>query len=138
MNTQPFDFVEAVAKCRHASEAQRATEQARGEASKTLAAAERDYRLSYAKEIVEAHSRGVAWTVCQDIARGAPHVAKLRHERDVAAGVVDALEQSSWRHAADRRDLQSLLTWAQRAAFVGDHFPDGAQSLPVIGQRRAA
>ena len=115
----PYDFAEARAAARKASEAQAATENARLEASRKLAQAERSYRVALAKAIVTAHEAGIAWTVCPDIARGDEDVARLRYERDIAAGVVDALEQSGWRHAADRKDLARLISWSERTA------PDG-------------
>lgn len=130
MTAAAWDFTEACAARRKASEDQEATENARLEASKALAAAEKAYRIALARKIIDCHQDdGIAWTVAPDIARGDPTVAQLRYERDVAAGVADALEQSSWRHAADRRDLGRLIAWSERQGIA-----DGSET----GIRRAA
>src|SRR2546423_311730 len=114
-NPSPFDFTEAKAAARKASEAQAATEKTLIEASKKKALTEQAYRISLAKRILHAHAvEGIAWSVCSDIARGDPEVARLRYERDVAEGTYEAFSQAAWRHAADRRDLQRLISWSER------------------------
>jgi hypothetical protein len=129
MTAIPFDFAQARAAARKASESQAATENALLEASRKKASTERAYRESLAKRILSAHHEGIAWSVASDVARGDKEVAGLRYERDVAAGTVAALEQACWRHAADRKDLQRLINWSERTA------PDGQYPEPV---RRAA
>lgn len=119
-NPSPFDFTEARAAARKASEAQAATEDNMIEAVKAKAGAERAYRRALAKRIVKAHEEGIAWSVCGDIARGDDAVADLRYERDVAEGVVDALSQAGWRHAADRKDLTRLIGWSERVSPLGE------------------
>lgn len=50
-----------------------------------LAEAEMKYRIAYRKEILRLHEEdNVAWTVCDDLAKGDEHVATLRFNRDVA------------------------------------------------------
>ena len=122
-NASPFDFTEARAAARKASEAQAYTENAMLEQAKKRAGAERDYRVALAKRIIKAHEEGIAWSVCSDIARGDADVARLRYERDVADGVAEALSQAGWRHAADRKDLQRLIAWSERVAPDGQYEP---------------
>lgn len=120
-NPSPFDFTEARAAARSASEAQAATENAIREAVQKRAAAERDYRRALARRILSAHDEGVAWSVASDIARGDEEVSELRHKRDVAEGICEALSQAGWRHSADRKDLTRLIAWSERVAPDGQH-----------------
>ena len=49
-----------------------------------LADAEMKYRIALRQEVFRLHQvDGVAWTACQDLARGDETVAKLRFERDI-------------------------------------------------------
>lgn len=112
-NATPFDFGDAVAAARRAAEAQKAGEQAVRDAATELAEAERLYRKALAREIVQQHADGAAWTVAQDLARGDESVADLRYARDVAKGVLDAAEQRAWRHTADRKDILELIQWSR-------------------------
>ncbi len=128
---QPWDFYEATAAARTATEAQKGAEQARRDAATEHAEAERVYRKALAKKIAEHHGEGVAWTVCQDMARGDDSVADLRYERDVKKGVLDAAEQRAWRHTADRKDVTEFIQWSRIVAPLGEQ----AEPEPV---RRAA
>lgn len=128
--SQPYSFDEATDRINRAKVAQASAEDFRRQASETAAAAEASYRMALAQEIVRQHSLGVAWTVCQDLARGDERVAKLRMERDVAEGVLDAAEQAGWRHNADRKSLQVLLEWSMRR--------DLAEDVPQPAWRAAA
>lgn len=115
----PYSFGEARDAARRFQTAQIAGEQALRDASDKLAGAEREYRKALAVEIVKLHADGVAWTVCQDLARGAEKVADLRYERDVARGVFEATQTASWRHTANRKDCLELIVWSRTVA------PDG-------------
>ena len=118
-DTQPFDFGTAVAATRRAAEAQKQAEHDRRQAAADLAEKERAYRVALAREIVRQHAdEGAAWTVASDVARGQRAVADLRYERDVAKGVLDAAEQRSFRHAADRRDMQGFVLWSRMREFA--------------------
>ena len=114
MTTAPYDFAEAVAAARRAAEAQKAGEEAVRDAAADLAEKERLYRKALAREIVQQHADGAAWTVAQDLARGDEKVADLRYERDVAQGVMEAAQQRAWRHTADRKDVLELIAWSRR------------------------
>ena len=60
-----------------------ATEQMK-QSGRYLATAERDYRIALRKEILRLHCEdGVAWTSCDNIAKGSEEVAQLRFRRDV-------------------------------------------------------
>jgi len=51
---------------------------------RALADAEYKYRIALRKEVFRLHVEdSVAWTACQDLARGDEAVAKLRLERDI-------------------------------------------------------
>lgn len=133
-NPHPYSFDEARDAIREASQAMKAAENNRRDASRSLAEKERAYRVALAQEIVRVHADGAAWTVAQDLARGEKRVADLRYERDVARGVLDAQETVSWRMTADRRDLSALIDWSKRVS------PDGQWTPPTIiaGSVRAA
>jgi hypothetical protein len=117
----PYDFGQARDAATRFQSAQLAGEEALRNASKSLAEAEQSYRVALAKEIVRQHADGVAWTVCQDLARGNDHVAQLRYERDVARGVFEASQSATWRHTANRKDCLELIVWSRTVA------PDGQQ-----------
>lgn len=139
MNPTPWDFTEATAAARKATEAQKEAEQARRDATSSYADAERIYRMALAKRIVELHAEGCAWTVAQDVARGDKGVAQLKYLRDVAEGVKAAAEQRAWRHTSDRRDVNELIAWSRIVAPLGQQTePAGAQRPAPIGARRAA
>lgn len=118
-HVHPYSFGEAKAAIERAARSQRDSEQAMRDAFKTYAAAERAYRLALAEEIVKLHAEGVAWSSTNDLARGDKRVADLRYSRDVADGVKEAAAQVAFRHAADRRELEQLVSWSMRVA------PDG-------------
>lgn len=110
----PLSIEDARAAAHRASELQRAVEDGLREASRDLAEKERLYREKFSIRIVELHAEdGYAITMCGDIARGEEAVAKLRRDRDIAEGVVDAARQQAFRYAADRRDLSQLISWSQ-------------------------
>lgn len=111
-NPVPLDITEARHKVAEMSRQQAAQEQLRANAAKSLAEAERQYRMARAKAIVSQHAEGVAWTVCDDLARGDQRVADLRYERDVAKGLLDACADAAYRYAADRRALEEIIRWS--------------------------
>lgn len=114
MTSAPWTFDEAREHARTAAANQRAAEDFMRSAARDFALAEESYRVALAKEIVEQHAAGVAWTVCQDLARGAKPVAELRRKRDIAEGVKEAASQAAWRAAADRRDTERFCDWSMR------------------------
>lgn len=97
-----------------ASVAQAASEQQVKEAYKDYAEKERAYRKGLARRILELKAESVAITAAADIARGDEHVANLRYERDVAQGVMEAARMTSFRHSADRRELEQLIQWSMK------------------------
>ena len=114
MTSRPFDFEEARRAIRTAATSQVEAEQDRAEAVATAAEAERDYRVAFARRIVELHDGGVAWTVAADVARGDEDVAELRRVRDIAQGLLGVAEARAFRTAADRRSLDALVSWSMR------------------------
>lgn len=116
----PYDFQQARDAAYKFQSAQLDGERALKDASKDLAAAERAYRRALADKIVEVHAAGSAWTVAQDLARGDNDVSQLRYERDVAKGVFEATQSSTWRHSANRKDCLALIEWSMRVSPNGD------------------
>lgn len=126
-NNRPWDFDEAREACRISSHAQAAAEDALREAAREFAVAEEQYRVALAKKIVELRADGLAASVCADVARGDPAVARLRMTRDVKDGVRESMMHAAWRRAADRKDTQRFADWSQRQtlaeAGVGNEQP---------------
>lgn len=124
MSDAPYDFGQARAAAGRASSAQQQAENFIREAAKDAAEKEEAYRVALAKEIVRQHAEeGRAWTVCPDLARGNPDVARLRRERDIAEGVVEAAKQMAWRRAADRRDTERFIDWSMRRELAENGGP---------------
>lgn len=137
MSERPLTIGEARRKADVHSRRQEEAEQFRVQAARDLAEAERQYRLALAQKITAAHADGTAWTACQDIARGDGKVADLRYARDVKRGVLDAAAEAAYRHAADRRALETLVRWSMGLAL--GRLPEGEPEQPVIyGGKRAA
>lgn len=118
---QPYDFAEARTAIRQAAENQRGAEDRLRDAWREWGAKERAYRQALAEEILRLKSNGVAWSSTADLARGAAHVSDLRYERDVAEGVREAAAQASFRHTADRRELEQLVNWSMKVAPDGQY-----------------
>lgn len=59
-----------------------------------------------------------------EIARGEKAVADLRFKRDVAKGILEAAQQQAFRYGADRRDLDTMLTWSMRRDLRTDTPPE--------------
>lgn len=134
MNEQPWSFAEAAAKCRKAAVAQENAEQSLRDAARAFAEAEEEYRKGLAVEIVKCHGDGVAWSTAPDLARGDPHVAALRRQRDIAEGVREAMTHALWRHNANRRDAQRFADWSMRRELAegAGHVPE-PEATETIG-----
>lgn len=136
----PFDITDARQAVKVAGRLQEKIERDLRDESRKLAECERVYREALAAEIVRLKAHGTAWTACSDIARGEPAIARLRMERDVQAGVLEAVGQAAFRRGADRRDLSALVTWSMRRDLREDYEGQREPGAPVsaIGGRRAA
>ena len=115
----PLQIEDAREAAFRASELQREVEDGLRAESRKLAEAERVYRERLSVRITQLHAgdgetKGLAITTCETVAKGEPDVARLRYERDVQHGVVDAIRQQAFRRAADRRDVDTLLNWSMR------------------------
>ena len=113
-NNRPWDFDEARAACRKASQRQEAAELALKEAYIVAARAQENYRRALAEKILELRAEGLPATLCQDLAKGDKQVTDLRKMWDIAEGSKDAMQQNCWRHNADRKDAQRFADWSQR------------------------
>lgn len=110
----PLEIEDARLAAYRASELQRGVEDRMREASRDLAEAERAYRKRLSQRILELRADGHAITACGDIARGETEVANLRYERDVKAGMFEAVKQEAFRRGSDRRDIDTLLNWSMK------------------------
>jgi hypothetical protein len=114
----PWTIDQAKDAARQASTSQRAAENFIREAFKQFALSEEKYRTALAVRITELHAEGVAWSATADLARGDKGVARLKRERDIAEGVVEAAKQAGWRASKDRDDVQAFIGWSQRREFA--------------------
>lgn len=130
----PWSFDDARNAARSASAKQKQMEDFIREAYKTFALAEEAYRTALAVRITELHAEGVAWSATADLARGEKMVARLKRERDIAEGVVEAAKQAGWRASKDRDDVAAFIGWSQRAWMRTEPEPDWSKE-PVIGGR---
>jgi hypothetical protein len=121
---EPMDYVAAISVHRTEADLQHAAENFLSEKHKDAANAERLYREQLALEITRQRSKGEASSTARDLARGQPQIAKLAYDRDVAEGMVDAAQQSIYRHTANRRDLLQFIEWSRRAAFLDIETPE--------------
>lgn len=55
-----------------------------GKRGRAYAEAERNYRVSMARKILEEREKGTPVTIISDVCKGNPEIAKLRFERDCA------------------------------------------------------
>lgn len=131
----PYDFQQARTAAEGASVNQKAAEEFVRTAAKDYAEKEERYRVALAKEIVEQHAQGVAWTAAADLARGNEKVARLRRERDIAEGVREAAQQACWRRSADRRDTQAFIDWSKRRELSESPSEPPESEMTVIGGR---
>lgn len=137
MPEQPWEFGTAVQRCQDSARRQEEAEQAVKDAWRDLAEKEERYRKQLAIMIVQLHDRdGKAWSVVGDIARGQPNIAELKRERDIAEGVVQAVEHAAWRRNADRKDAQRFADWSQRRELAEGYgqVPESADG-PTLGHR---
>lgn len=116
--TGPWDIDQARAAARTASQQQRQMEEFIKQAYRTFALAEEAYRTALATRVLELHAEGVAWSTTADLARGDKAVARLRRERDIAEGVVEAARQAGWRASKDRDDVAAFVGWSMRREFA--------------------
>jgi hypothetical protein len=116
--TGPWDFDRAREAAHAATVSQRRQEDFIRDAYKDFALKEEAYRVALAKRITELHAEGIAWSATGDLARGDKHVARLKRERDIAEGVVEAAKQAGWRASKDRDDVQAFIGWSQRREFA--------------------
>lgn len=121
---EPFDFITAVQEHRLASEAQHRAEQFLAAKHREAAEAERLYREAVSREILSLTATGKPATVARDLARGDKHVAELQFKRNIAEGLVDAAQQSIYRHTANRRDLLQFIEWSRRVSFLDIESPE--------------
>jgi len=81
-----------------------------------LAEAEMNYRIALRKEMLKLKISGasegcgpVAWTVCDDLARGEETVAKLRFERDIRKSDYDSCYEKILQLKTELRILENEI-----------------------------
>jgi hypothetical protein len=119
-NAEPWDFADAYAAYRSASQAQANAEKGVIAAATQYAAKEQAYRMALAKKIMQCKAEGASWSAAQDLARGDREVSQLRYERDVQAGVKLAAEEAVWRAKDDRKDAGRFIDWSRMVAPLGE------------------
>jgi len=112
--TGPWDIDQAKAAARSASQKQKQAEDFIREAYKDFAVKEEAYRVALAMRITELHAEGIAWSATGDLGRGEKLVARLKRDRDIAEGVVEAAKQAGWRASKDRDDVAAFIGWSMR------------------------
>lgn len=136
MTVQPYTFEQARAAQTRASRAQEQAQDFVKNSYRAYADAERAYREALAKKITELRADGQPVTVVQDLAKGDPHVARLKHARDVADGVKEAAQHAIWRATADRRATEQLCAWSMRRELAeGAGYAIEPEPSSVIGGR---
>lgn len=65
-----------------------------GDRGRAWATAEREYRVSLAKKIIEERDKGTPVTVVQDVCRGSAEIAELKFKRDCAEVVYKSAQEA--------------------------------------------
>lgn len=76
--------------------------------------AELEYRRELAKVIAEIYSDLGKVSLVDDLARGNPKVAQLRHFRDLQDGQVKVARERLKQLDGERASLRQLIEWSQR------------------------
>lgn len=114
VNLAPLTLAEARKKAANLSAAQEEHQRERVKSAEALAKAESEYRRLKAREILRLHADGVAWSACEDLARGTEAVADARFRRDLARGTAAAVNDNAYRLAADRHSLDNIVRWSMQ------------------------
>ena len=88
------------------------------ELSEKKAAAERDYKMAYAKEIINLKLGKESITLIPSIAKGDKMVAEMCYKADIAEGVYNACREKIKDLRVQIDSYRSLLTW-MRAELTG-------------------
>lgn len=78
------------------------------------AQAELEYRRELALAMAEIYSELGKVTMVDDLARGNPRVANLRHTRDLARAGVSVAKERLRQLDGERASLRQLLEWSQK------------------------
>lgn len=85
-----------------------------GACHKSFADAELEYRRELALVIAEIYSSLGKVSLVDDLARGNPKVAQLRHFRDLQAGQVAVAKERLKQLDGERASLRQLIEWSQK------------------------
>lgn len=88
------------------------------ELTEKKAAAERDYNIAYAKEVMNLKLEGEKITLIPSIAKGNKMVAEFKYKADIADGVYVACREKIKDSRVQVDSYRSLLTW-MRAELTG-------------------
>jgi hypothetical protein len=133
-NPNPFEILDAREAQYSATKHQRAHVDKVAKAHDALADAEYTYRTALSARWKQLREEGWAATVCGDIARGEESIAQLRCERDKRQGELRALEEDSYRIAADRRGLDGLIAWSKDRDLRVDAEPGDWSQQKTFGR----
>ena len=79
--------------------------------SESMATAEREYNISYAKRLLELKSEGNAITLCQTLAKGDKSVSERLFNFRVAEAMLDACRKQIYALNTAIDTYRSLLSW---------------------------
>ena len=79
---------------------------------------ERVYNIALVSEMVKLKGppENLASTACERRAKGDPHIAGLRYERDVSKGVMNACDKAMQNLRTVLNAHQSILAWERKTA----------------------
>lgn len=80
-----------------------------GKRGQAYAKAEHDYRVALAKRTLEKRNEGVPVTIISDICRGAPDIAQLRLEKDIAETVYESAKEAIQSYKLQIRILDAQI-----------------------------
>lgn len=80
-----------------------------GDRGRKLAKAEHDYRVALAKKVLMERDKGTPVTIIQNVCLGAPEIAKLRLERDIAEAMHKSALEGINVHKLEVKILQSTI-----------------------------
>jgi len=83
----------------------------------TASQSEYSYRVALASKMMELRAEGYPVTIMSDLSRGDKNIAKLKLDRDIAAGIADACKGAIRAIQTSMSGIQSLIS-AYKAEMI--------------------
>lgn len=112
---QPYDYREAKAAIMRSSRERREAVTAYERAIEEVGAAEREYRMTLAQEVLKAKQEHGS-TVAEQVAKGAPRVLEARERFTIAEGMKYAALERIRTVDGDKQGIAQLVKWSQAQA----------------------